>query len=81
MASTAIFILVIIIGGKLIEHAILRHTQLYYKTLIAIILDKNQDSIGLLAEYGFSKWGHLPNITSFDGIECGHVYYGLRVEN
>ncbi len=68
-------------GSKMIEHAILESRKLNCKTLVAIILDKNEGSINLLTKYGFNKWGHLPNIADFNGIECGHVYFGLRLSN
>ncbi|HMT28278.1 MAG TPA: N-acetyltransferase family protein [Bacteroidia bacterium] len=67
------------IGSKLIEYAIQACRQLNYKTLIAIVLDKNEASIKLLSKNGFSRWGHLPNIADFDGEECGHFYFGLRI--
>ena len=67
------------IGSKLIEKAIAEASSLNYKTIFAIILDKNEASIFLLLKYGFQKWGHMPNIANFDGVECGHVFYGLRL--
>lgn len=67
------------IGSKLIETAITESKKLNYKTLFAIILDKNEPSIQLLIKYGFTKWGHMPDIADFNGIECGHVYYGRRL--
>ena len=69
------------IGSNLVEHAIAKSRELNYKTLIAIILDKNEKSINLLLKYGFLKWGHLPAVAQFDNTECGHVYYGLRIAN
>ena len=69
------------IGSNLVEHAIAKSRELNYKTLIAIILDKNEKSINLLLKYGFLKWGHLPDVAQFDNTECSHVYYGLRIEN
>ena len=67
------------IGGKLVEYAIQVCKKNNYKTLVAIVLDKNEASIGLLAKFGFVKWGHLPKVADFDGVECGHVYYGLKI--
>ena len=67
------------IGSKLIEYVINKAKELNYKTLLAVIFDKNEASIRLLAKYGFSMWGHMPNIADFDGVECGYVYYGLRI--
>lgn len=67
------------IGGKLIEHVIAKCKELNYKTLFAVIFDRNEASIKLLAKYGFAMWGHMPNVADFDGVECGHVYYGLKI--
>ncbi len=51
-----------------------------YRTIITIILDRNQPSIELMEKFGFSLWGHLPGIANFDGERCGHVYYGLQLQ-
>ena len=68
------------IGSQLLAHAIAASPRLGIKTLFAILLDKNSASAGLVEKFGFQKWGHLPNVADFDGEECGHLYYGLRVE-
>jgi L-amino acid N-acyltransferase YncA len=67
------------VGSAMISHAIENCGQLDIKTLFAIILDINKDSTQILEKFGFEKWGHLPNIADFEGRECGHLYYGLRV--
>lgn len=67
------------VGSKLLEHAIAQSPQLEIKTLFALLLDVNRGSIQLLEKYGFEKWGCLPGIADFDGEECGHVIYGLRI--
>ena len=67
------------IGSQLILHAISEARQRKYKSVFAIILDRNEASIQLLVKHGFSQWGHLPNIADFNGKECGQVYYGLRL--
>ena len=69
------------IGSKLIKYAIDKSKELNYKTLFAIILDKNEASINILIKFGFVIWGHMPNIADFFGVECGHVNYGLRIDN
>ena len=68
------------IASNLLQHAIGMCPSLRIKTLFAILLDSNQDSIRLLEKYGFEKWGHMPREADFDGIEVGHQYYGLRIE-
>ncbi len=69
------------IASRLLQHAIDMCPSLQIKTLFAILVDSNQDSIRLLAKCGFKKWGHMPRVAEFDGIEFGHLYYGLRIEN
>ena len=33
----------------------------------------------LLEKYHFEKWGEMPRIVDFDGVEVGQLYYGLRL--
>lgn len=66
------------IGSNLVSFILPEAVKLGYKSLIAIVLDKNQASIRLLKKHGFREWGHLPSIADFDGEECGHLYYGLK---
>ena len=67
------------VGSAMISHAIEDCDRLDIRTLFAIILDVNKNSTRILKKFGFKKWGHLPNVADFDGRECGHLYYGLRV--
>lgn len=67
------------IGTRLIEHAITESQKLNYKTLIAIVLDKNENSIRLLKKSGFDQWAFLPRVADFDGVQCSHVYFGLNI--
>ena len=67
------------IGSKLINNALLAGKELGYKTLFAIILDKNEASINLLHKFGFIKWGHMPDVADFNGEECGHIYLAYRL--
>jgi phosphinothricin acetyltransferase len=67
------------IGSALAKHAISQCETLDIKTLFALLLDVNVASVQLLEKLGFAKWGHLPNVADFDGQECGHLIYGLRV--
>ncbi len=67
------------IGTKLLAHAIAKAPEYNIKTLIAILLDKNISSIRLLEKFHFEKWGDMPDVADFDGIECNHQYYGLRI--
>lgn len=67
------------IAGKLMEWAINECSKLGYKTLLAIILDKNEASVSLVKKFAFEQWGVLPDVADFDGIKCGHLYYGLKL--
>ena len=67
------------VGSALVEHAITQCEKLGIKTLFALLLDVNVASVKLLEKHGFAKWGHMPNVADFDGEECGHLIYGLRV--
>jgi len=46
--------------------------SLQIKTLFAVVVESNMNSIRLLEKYGFEKWGYMPRIVEFDGIEYGH---------
>lgn len=67
------------IATALIQHAMQDSSRLSIKTLFAIILESNQGSIDLLMKLGFEKWGYLPDVADFDGVECSHVYLGKRI--
>jgi phosphinothricin acetyltransferase len=68
------------VGSALIAHAIAQCEHVHIRTLFAILLDINVDSTRILERFGFKKWGHMLNVADFDGEECGHLYYGLRVD-
>lgn len=67
------------VATALISHAMDVCPQIRIKTLIAIVLERNEASIRLMEKLGFQKWGLLPRVADFDGEECGHLYFGVRV--
>lgn len=67
------------IGSRLVAFTLQESRTREIKSLVAILLDVNLPSIRLLEKLSFEKWGHLPGVADFDGRECGHLYYGLRV--
>ncbi len=69
------------IGTQLLKFAIDRAREINIKTLIAILLESNTPSIRLLGKFNFQKWGDMPNVAEFDGIECNHQFFGLRIDN
>lgn len=68
------------IASNLMRQAIDICPSIGIKTLFAILIDRNSPSIKLLEKFGFEKWGFLPGVSDFDGVEAGHLYYGLRVQ-
>lgn len=67
------------IGSKLLCYAIKKSKKLSIKTLFAILLSSNNESIGLLKKFKFEEWGRLPKVADFDGEEVDHLYFGLRI--
>jgi phosphinothricin acetyltransferase len=68
------------IASNLLKNAIVICPSLEIKTLFAVLIDSNNASIRLLEKFGFQRWGHMPRVAEFDGIEVGHLYYGLRIK-
>jgi L-amino acid N-acyltransferase YncA len=66
-------------GTMLVTHALAECPRLGIKNVFAIVLERNEASVKLLEKMGFQKWGYLPRVADFDGEECGHLYYGIRV--
>lgn len=66
-------------GSILLEHLINVCPRLEIKTLLAILLDVNKNSIDLLKKFGFQKWGHFRDIIEFENKTCGQLIYGLKV--
>ncbi|MDR2131981.1 MAG: GNAT family N-acetyltransferase [Clostridiales Family XIII bacterium] len=67
------------VATSLISHTEGECVKLGIKTLFAIIIDNNIDSIRLTEKCGYEKWGHLPEVAVFDDLEVGHLYYGKRI--
>ena len=51
------------------------------KTLLAILLDVNKKSVGLLKKFGFKKWGHFRDVVEFEDKTCGQLIYGLKAKD
>jgi phosphinothricin acetyltransferase len=69
------------IGTALLAFIITRAREIGLKTLIAILLEPNKPSINLLKKFNFQIWGDMPKVAEFDGIECNHQFYGLRISD
>lgn len=68
------------VGSKLLNYVIRESPKYHIKTIVAIVLERNVASINMLKKFNFEQWGYLPNVADFDSVECGHLYFGLRVD-
>lgn len=59
------------IGNKILINALKVAKKKGIENLIAILLDTNTASIGLLEKYGFKIAGHLPDIVNLKAKQCG----------
>jgi len=67
------------VGSSLMSHALNVASEYGFSVLIAILLDRNPASIGLLEKFGFKEWGRMPGIASIDEQLADHLYYGLKL--
>jgi len=68
------------VGKTLMNFLETESVKLGIKTLFAIIIDNNIASVKMVENLGYEKWGLLPNVAEFDGVEVGHLYYGKRIK-
>ena len=68
------------IASDLLRYALDIAPACHLKTLFAILVETNEASIRLLEKFGFERWGYLPNVADYAGVEVGHLYYGLRLD-
>ena len=67
------------LGSSMLAHSLDVAPSYGFTVLIAILLNKNPASIGLLERFGFESWGVMPGIALIDGQEADHLYYGLKL--
>ena len=67
------------IGSKLLNEILKKGKALGYKTIFAVIFDKNLGSAKLLEKNNFEKWGFLPEVAEIDGNLLSHIYYGIKL--
>lgn len=68
------------IGTALLKYVIEDCKRIGKDSLLAILLDINSQSIGLLEKFEFEQWGHFPNIINMHDQSCGHLIYGLKIK-
>ncbi len=68
------------IGTKLVEHCLEQCPKLNKRVLLAVIIDGNDASIGLLEKFGFQEWGFMPEVIKDEGEIRGQYYLGKIIE-
>ena len=67
------------IGSALFAKAVAHAPRLGLKTLLGFIFSHNDASVRLFEKFRFQRWGVLPRVAEFDGIERDLVIVGLRL--
>jgi phosphinothricin acetyltransferase len=67
------------LGRDLLQRAIDFAPQLQLHTLLGFIFGHNQASLALFAAYGFTTWGHLPQVALLDGVARDLLIVGKRL--
>ena len=64
------------IGRRLLSQGLEIAMRNGFHTVIAILLDTNVRSIGLLQSLEFEIWGRMPDIARFENGRCGQLILG-----
>jgi len=67
------------LGKELMTATINAARALDHQHLFAILLEMNSVSIGLLEKFGFTRWGHMPDVADFGSKRSGLLIYGRKI--
>jgi len=67
------------LGSEMMKLGIQNARKRGFRNLVAILLDANIPSVGLLNKFGFEEWGRLPRIACINGQLIDHLYWGLKL--
>jgi L-amino acid N-acyltransferase YncA len=68
------------IGSFLLRETINEARKRKYSILVAILLDTNMASKGILTKFGFEEWGRIKRAALVDDREVDHLYFGLSLK-
>lgn len=68
------------LGKMLLKRAIAHSPALAIKTLLGFIFADNQASLYLFEQFGFQRWGYLPQVAAFGTVDRDLVIMGLRLD-
>lgn len=69
------------LGSYLLTQALANAPALKIDTLLGFIFGHNLPSLSLFSASGFSRWGELPRVATFDGVERDLIIVGRRAGN
>lgn len=69
------------LGTYLLTQAVAQAPALGISTLLGFIFAHNAPSLSLFRDLGFARWGELPRVAEWDGVERDVVIVGRRVSN
>ncbi|MFM7709636.1 MAG: N-acetyltransferase family protein [Ferruginibacter sp.] len=67
-------------GAKALQQAIDSAPALQIHTLLGFIFAQNEPSLSLFRSFGFTCWGHLPNIALLDNRPCSLEIWGKSLQ-
>jgi phosphinothricin acetyltransferase len=66
------------VGSYLLSEALSHAPAIKVKTLLGFIFGHNEPSLRLFEKHGFTRWGVLPRVATFDGVERDLLILGRR---
>jgi L-amino acid N-acyltransferase YncA len=67
------------IARSLLQEAIARAPALNIRAMVGLIFAHNEPSLRLFAEFGFTRWGFLPDVAILDGVHRDLSILGRHV--
>jgi len=67
-------------GRELITHAMEQAARSGFRLMVAIALDCNRRSVGILTKYGFEECGRVPGAARISGEYVDHLYLARRTD-
>lgn len=68
------------IATKLMQRAVDFCEEAGYRIMVAILVSKNEPSIGLLQKFGFQESGRIPDAIHHEGVFRDHLYMYKRLD-
>jgi L-amino acid N-acyltransferase YncA len=67
------------IARSLLEEVIARASSLGIRAMVGLIFAHNEPSLRLFSNFGFSRWGFLPDVAILDGVHRDLTILGRHV--